>query len=86
MIDNDTGAMCCLGVLEYACEGKVTSFGLPYKSFLKRNNIIFRNSLGDANGIVTPFLTGGTANHLNDVKGLSFKQIAQRLKSRVKFN
>lgn len=89
LIDSD-GAMCCLGVLEYACEGKVEALGFPSDAFLKRNNIKFKDEIGDYtkdddhNGN-SPYLTGGYANELNDDEGLSFKQIAQRLKARVKF-
>lgn len=89
LIDED-GAMCCLGVLEHAIEGVVEShLGFPSPEFLKRNNIKFLDENGDQyeddDEEKSPYLTGGYAHQLNDDKGLSFKQIAQRLKSRIKF-
>lgn len=100
LIDQD-GAMCCLGVLEHALEGKVEADeGYPTRDFLDRNNIKFFNHNGcleyhhhenydddlyDDDGPRSPWLTGGYANELNDDQGLSFKQIAERIKHRVKF-
>jgi hypothetical protein len=86
LINADTGAMCCLGVMEYSAEG-TTEFGdagdnLPSMEWLKDHNVKFFTENGDEN--MAPYLTGGEAHELND-NGMSFKQIAQRLKSRVKF-
>lgn len=82
------GKMCCLGVLQHVLEGEVENDELPSYDFLKRNKIKFSNeyynALTEPRGGVSPALTGGTADELNDAK-LSFKQIAQRLKSRVQF-
>lgn len=90
LIDRE-GAMCCLGVLQFALEGKVErNSGYPSSSFMERNNIVFRDEWGndltsDGSGQISPYCTGGYANQLNDELKLSFKQIARRLKSRVKF-
>ena len=91
MLINDKGAMCCLGVLEYALEGKVEpKLGFPSDNFLIRNNIRFKNvfdtdSLDSPNYPNSPYLTDGYAHELNDISKLTFKQIAHRLKSRIKF-
>ena len=81
--------MCCLGVLEYALEGKVCDKGegFPSHKFLKRNNIKFYDDEGSliTHSDRSPYLTGGYAHQLNDYTELSFKQIAQRIKSRVKY-
>jgi len=82
------GAMCCLGVLEFALEGKVRKKDVefPSNSFLKKHNIKFYNENGKPvdQSECSPFLGGGYAHDLNDV-GLSFKQIAQRIATRVKY-
>ena len=82
------GKMCCLGVLEYALEGTVVDAenGFPSLYFLKKHNITFLNE--DKSKPLpenSPYLTGGYAHELTDDVGLSFKQIAARIKSRVKF-
>jgi hypothetical protein len=89
-MEDDDGAMCCLGVLEYALEGKVrkNDGAFPSDSFLKTHNITFLDEQFRTTTLAyssnAPYLTGGYANELND-KLYSFRKIAQRLRSRIEF-
>ena len=93
MDDNGTiTAYCCLAVLEKTLSGSISdkSESTPNNAFMKRHNITFRKENGDSTSTDKygndPYLGGNrTAINLNDDEGLSFKQIAQRLRARVKF-
>lgn len=84
LINETTGAMCCLGVLQYvATGGQVESGGLPTCDFLQRHNIKFFNSSGIADQ-GPDLVDNGFASELND-KGVSFNEIADLLEQNVKF-
>src|SRR5690606_7207881 len=64
-MESSDGAMCCLGVLEYALEGKVRKKdkNFPSQAFLDKHNIKFYNKIGEPvnHSQCSPFLGGGYA-------------------------